>query len=152
MPAANFSTLLSISGAGLPPYSARGLTQQLSYIQQAIQQRRTINGKMLDLSLPQFRLFATTITGADQRPPFAYLPGTVVVVDCLSYLPFKTAGGTPERDTVPGSNIVEGAWTYYRPRITMMVQSLSISEEEWAAGVSWSMVLEEYEPDEELTT
>lgn len=151
MPAQGFSTLLVISGAGLPPYSARGLTQSLGYIQQAVQQRRTINGKMLDLSLEQFQLFTTTISGADQRPPFAYKPGTVVQVDCLSFLPYKTSGGSPERDTVPGSVIVEGDWTYYRPRLQMMCGPISISEEEWAAGVSWSMTLEELEMDDEVS-
>jgi hypothetical protein len=151
MPSLGFSTLLVISGAGLPPYSARGLTQSLGFIQQAVQQRRTINGKMLDLSLEQFRLFTSTISGADQRPPFAYVPGTVVTVDCLSYLAFKTSGGSPERDRVPGSDKVEGAWTYYRPRLQMMCGPISISEEEWVAGVSWSMTLEELEMDDEIS-
>ena len=151
MPSPGFSTLLVISGAGLPPYSARGLTQSLAFIQQAQQQRRTINGKMLDLSLDQFHLFSSTISGADQRPPFAYKAGTVVTVDCLSYLSFKTSGGTPERDRVPGSDIIEGDWTYYRPRLQMMVGALNITEEEWAAGVTWSLTLEELEMDDEVS-
>ncbi|RPH72716.1 MAG: hypothetical protein EHM78_02095 [Myxococcaceae bacterium] len=149
MPAPGFSTLLEISGAGLPPYSARGLTQTLAPIQQAAQMRRSINGKLIDVSLPQFKLFASSVSGADQRPPFAYFPGTLVTVRCLSFLSYKTSGGAQERDAVPGSHVVEGAWTYYRPVLVMRVMSFSISEEEWAAGVNWSVALEEYELDDD---
>lgn len=150
MPAPGFQTLLTLSGAGLPPYSARGLTQTLSPIGQSTQLRRTINGQLRDLSLPQFHVYASTISGDDQRPPYAYKPGTTVTVNCVQLLSFKSSGGVPQRNAVPSSDFEEGEWTFYRPQLVMVVTGWSMNFDEWAAGQSWSMTLEELElPDVE---
>src|SRR5688572_23522278 len=150
MPAPGFQTLLELSGPGLPLYSARGLSQTLAPIGQASQLRRTINGKMRDLSLPQFHLLTSTISGSDQRPPFAYKPGTIVTVNCVQLLSFKSSGGAPQRNAVVGSDFEEGEWTFYRPQLVMIVTGWSMAFEEWQADQSWSMTLEELElPDVE---
>lgn len=137
------NTNLVISGAGLSPYAVRGLTQTWKWLAQATQIRRTINGNARDISLPQFRKLESTITGSDQRPPFAYRPGAEVTVDCLFNLSYLTSGGAAERTVVSGSSFTEGDWTHYRPQLVCLVQTLDVTEDEWAAGVQWNMVLTE---------
>lgn len=139
-----FQTHFELSGAGLPPYSARGGTQTLGWIGAATYQRRTVNGAMKDLALPQFRLFAIGFNGQDQRPPFAYRPGAIVTLYSAQLLGYKTVGGTKERPKVPESTeIIEGDWTFYRPMLECMVESVSMNFEEWTAGQSWSIALNE---------
>ena len=48
-------SMLTLSGVGVPPYSARGLTQSLEPIDGAAQLRRTVNGALADLSYEPFR-------------------------------------------------------------------------------------------------
>ena len=138
-------TLLALSGMGVPPYSARGLKQNYTPIAQAIQTKRTVNGILKDVSSAQFEKYASTITGSDQRPPACdgVWPGKLVTVDCLFEFCYKTAGGSPARTIVPDSSHVEGDYTFYRPRLDMMVVSYHCDTDEWAAGVDWSMQLEE---------
>lgn len=138
-----FQTLFRMSGPGLPLYSARGLTQATQMIGQAASMRRTVNGKLIDLSLPQFKLFNIQVSGSDQRPPFAYKPGTIVTIESAQVFGYKTVGGTPERTLVVGSDFTEGAWTFYRPSLTCLVQAWSMNFVEWEAGQTWSMTLEE---------
>jgi hypothetical protein len=139
------TTLLSISGPGLTPYSVRGLTQTLEPIGQAAQVRRTINGDLIDVSAPQFRKYRSQISCADQQvPPLDGIwPGLVVTVDCMKELSYKTSGGSPARAVVPDSSRTEGAYTFYRPRLTMMVLAYTMSEDEYGAVNSWSLDLEE---------
>lgn len=138
-------TLLSISGQGISPYSARGLTQTLEPIQQASNTVRTANGGLLDISASQFHKFRSVITCTDQNAPaFEQLwPGTVITVDCAAELSYKTSGGTPSRSVVSGSSRVEGAYTLYRPQLTMVVLDYSTSADEWNADVQWTLTLEE---------
>jgi hypothetical protein len=137
--------LLSISGQGVQPYSARGLSQSLDPIAQASNARRTINGALKDVSFDAFRKFKSTITANDQTAPaFAELwPGEIVTVDCVAELSYLTAGGSPKRTVVAGSSRVEGDYTFYRPQLTMMVLSYATNAAEYDAQVSWSMQLEE---------
>jgi hypothetical protein len=138
-------TNLKLEGIGVPPYSARGVTQTLSPITQAAQLKRTINGVLKDLSSEQFQKYASTISATDQLAPSCdgVWPGKEVVVDCISELCYLTAGGTPQRTVVAGSSRVEGDYTYYRPQLTMRVLSFSSAEDEWARSNNWSMQLEE---------
>jgi hypothetical protein len=138
-------TLLALSGIGVTPYSARGLHQTYAPIQQALQTKRTVNGVLKDVSSTQFQKYASTISGADQQPPACdgVWPGRLITVDCLFYLSYKTAGGSPSRTEVPGSSYVEGDFTFYRPRLTMLVTAFSSDEDEWNAEITWSMQLEE---------
>jgi hypothetical protein len=139
------SDVLTLSGLGVPPYSARGANQTLEPIEAARQLRRTINGELIDLSRPEFRKYRSTISCADQQPPAVdgVWPGRVVTVDCISVLSYRTSGGTPARAVVPGSLYTEGDYTFYRPQLTMRVVSFSQDTDEYGAAVSWSLELEE---------
>ena len=139
------STLLRISGVGMSPYAARGLTQTLNPIDQSKDLRRTINGELVDFSIEQFRKYASVISGNDQMPIGVadVWPGREVQVECIAELYYGTAGGSAERPTVLGSERIEGPYTYYRPVLNMRVVDFNQSFDEWAAQVSWSLTLEE---------
>jgi len=139
------STLLVITGIAIPPYSARAISQTLFPIEQASQMRRTINGALVDISATQFRKYGSVITCTDQQHPAlnSIWPGLQVVVDCVCELSYLTSGGTAGRTVVTSSSRVEGSFTFYRPRLTMRVQSFDINTDEWGASVGWSLALEE---------
>lgn len=138
-------TLLNISGQGVSPYSARGLTQTLVPIDAAKNLRRSINGALQDLSQAQFRKYASVISCSDQNAPaFESMPvGTQVDVECVATLSYKTAGGAPTRPVVTDSSRVDGAYTIYRPRLTMRVMDWNSQEDEYGATVAWQLTLEE---------
>jgi hypothetical protein len=137
-------TVLALSGIGVPSYSARGLTQTLEPIDQATNLQRTINGSLLDLSSPSFRKYKSAITGSDQRAPSCdgLWPGRQVVVDCIAELAYAD-GGAAQRPAVDGSSVSEAGFTYYRPRLTMIVTGFQVSKDEWGAVAAWTMTLEE---------
>jgi hypothetical protein len=141
------STVLVLTLIGLPPYSARGLTQTLEPIDAAKQQRRTVNGTLMDLSVNQFHKFKSTISGNDQDPPAldAVMPGKVITVDCITELCYDaTYIGSPSRPPVSGSERTEQyPFIFYRPVLDMMVTAFQIERDEWGAQVSWSLNLEE---------
>lgn len=150
-------TVLTLSGVGVPPYSARGLTQSLAPIGASQQMRRTINGNLRDFSQSQFRKYGSTISGDDQQPPACdgVWPGRIVTVGCIVELAVQ--GVEPETETgsdseapfvfgrpaVAGSVRTESGFTFYRPVLTMMVTGFNQGRREWEAGVSWSLDLEE---------
>lgn len=139
------STLLKMTVLGLPPYAARGITQTLSWIDGAANLQRTINGELVDFSFDQFRKYQSTLSASDQRPPASdnVWPGAEVIVECIKELAYLTAGGTPQRPVAEGSSRVEGDYTFYRPVLIMMVKSIEMTADEWAAGEEWSISLEE---------
>ena len=139
------SKLLTLAGVGVPPYSARGLTQTLEPIEASAQLRRTVNGALVDLSYEAFRKYKSTIACQDQEPPAVdgVWPGRVVTVDCVAELCFATAGNSPARPAVDDSERVEGAFTFYRPILTMRVTGFSVTRDEYGSGVSWQIMLEE---------
>lgn len=141
----NALTLLSFNGEGIQPYSARGLSQSLEPIAQASNARRTINGALKDLAFDGFKKYKSTITANDQTAPaFAeQWPGKTIIVDCVAELSYLTAGGSAKRSVVSGSSRVEGAYTFYRPQLTMKVLGFTTNAEEYGAQVAWSMQLEE---------
>ena len=63
------SDVLTLSGIGVPPYSARGASQTLEPIASSQQLRRTINGELIDISRAEFRKYRSTISCVDQQPP-----------------------------------------------------------------------------------
>ena len=138
-------TLLVISGALLPPWSARGLTQTLEFIEAAGFFRRTVNGTLHNLAPAQLQLYRSVISCTDQRVPAidGIWPGDVVTVDCVVELAYVTAGGSAARTAVPGSPRIEGDYTFYRPRLTMQVITCPMLLEEWQASVGWELELEE---------
>ncbi len=134
---------LRIAGVGLPTASIRGVTQTLQPIAASQQMVRTVNGALRDLSAPQFRRFSSQLRCNDQDPPAlnGVWPGAIVTVECVAELAFLTASGTPERPVVESR--VAGAWTIYRPRLTMMVVSFDVDRDEWRAATGWTLDLEE---------
>lgn len=146
-PIAADSTLLVLSGIGVAPYSARGLKQTLEPIQGQANIRRDIDGGLMDLSANQFKKYRSVISGQDVDPPVCdgIWAGQVVVVDCIAQLCYPASqGSSPERTVVEGSERVDGDFTFYRPRLTMMVMSApQMTEDEWSREVTWSVELEE---------
>jgi hypothetical protein len=134
---------LVITGIGMPPASIRGVTQTLTPIGAAANMARTVNGGLIDLSAPEFRKYASSIQCSDQDPPelSGVWPGSTITVDCIAELSFTTSGGSAER-VVVGSRI-EGVYTIYRPRLTMMVVSFELTKDEWSAVNGWTLELEE---------
>jgi|ERR1019366_7974210 hypothetical protein len=142
---AGADTVLTISGLGFQ-YQARGLSQTLSVIKEAMQQQRTINGSLIDISNPIFRKYASKITCTDiNAPPFDGLwPGMVVTVHCAAVLCYRTGNpGSPHRPEVSGSSWTLGDMTFYRPVLEMMVGEQSESFDEWKSDFQWDLPLEE---------
>jgi hypothetical protein len=140
-------TLLRIIGAGLPPYSARGLTQTLEPIEPATYQRRDLNFKLHNLAHPRARLYRSTVTCTDRQPPAfdGLWPGMTVTVHCVKKLCRETDSDGLGRPAVPGSEVAAGGFTRYRPELVMMVVSCPQSFEEWRAREGWEIELEEIE-------
>jgi hypothetical protein len=138
-------TLLVLTGVGVPPFSCRGASQTHVPIQQAHQIKRTLNGVARNLSQAQFQKYSSVISCTDVQPPAidGVWPGRVVVVDCIFELCYLTANGGPAKPAVPGSSRVEGSFTFYRPRLEMMVIEFQSSRDEYGANNNWSMTLEE---------
>jgi hypothetical protein len=145
---ATSDTLLTISSFGNMLYQARGLNQTLTVIPEATQQERTINGTLTDLSNPQFRKYASTISVPQDvmAPPLdGVFPGMIVTVDCVVGLSFFTSGGNGpnNRPEVSGSSFQENGFTFYRPVLTMMVKKVETHFDEWKCQVGWTLDLEE---------
>lgn len=138
-------TVLEITGADLVPYSSRGATMTLAPIEQSKSTKRTINGELVDLALPQFQKYRATISCTDNNSPQfdRNWPGKSLTVKASAELSYKTAGGSPGRTVVTDSSHAEGDYTFYRPQLTMRVLSWDISYDEWGAEVGWNMELEE---------
>lgn len=139
------TTLLVLSGMGVAPYSARGLSQSIEIVDAAKSMRRTINGVLRDVSEPQFRKYKTTISCNDQDAPAldGYFPGMEVVVDCVAELSFAIHSGAPARPVVTGSERTENGFTFYRPQLTMLVTGFNETKDEYGATTSWTLDLEE---------
>lgn len=141
-------TVLKLEGMGIVPYSARGAVQTLDPIDQAgASIYRDVNGVLRSVGGTSFQKYRSEISCSDQRP-FAIdgvWPGKLVTVSCIARLAYKTSGGTPQRDVVVGSTETDsdGEYTFYRPKLSMMVTAFSVSHDEYGAEVSWSMTLEE---------
>lgn len=140
-------TILTISSFGAMLYQARGLTQTLKVISASKQLERTINGTLVDLSVPQFRKYQSTITVSNEvnAPPLdGIYPGMEVTVGCAVLLSYPTGRfGSPHRPEVSGSSYVEGDYTFYRPVLDMRVVDIDQSLAEWEGKNGWTLELEE---------
>ena len=140
------TTVLTISTFGVPPYSARGLTQALEPIAPAVGNVfRTINGGLLDLSRGQFKKYKSTITQTnDQNPPAndAFWPGQEITIDCIAELSYPV-GGSPSRSVVPDSAYTESGFIIYRPVLVMRVTAFTATKDEYGATTSWTLESEE---------
>ena len=142
--APNAFTLLQMVGLGVPPYSARGLSQSMAPIDQAAHIVRAIDGTLLDLSYAPFQKYKSTISCEDQAPPAVdgKWPGQLVTVHCVAELCFP-ANGSPARPMVPGSERTEEGFTFYRPILSMMVLAFNWDDDEYGRRIGWSLDLEE---------
>ncbi len=143
---ANDFTLLVMSGPGVSPYSARGLTQTYEPIQASAHLERDVNGNLLDFSAPQMRKYKSKISCTDQNEPAlcGVWPGTIVTVECVKEMSFLTS--TPEmqeRPAVAGSVRTEGDHTFYRPQMTFVFMNHSSSYEEFHHVITWTFEFEE---------
>lgn len=151
-------TLFDIAEVGVPPYSARGITEQLGPIQGAGQLFRDINGTLQDLGATQFRKYQLTVTCTDMDSPAleGIWPGMTLTIDCQTELSYLTSTGSPSRTVVPGSSRTglmaeddgggSDGFTYYRPRLTMKVMDYQIGTADgWDGnvGVNWQLQLQE---------
>lgn len=138
-------TLLVLSVGGVPLYSARDIQQTLQPIKASANARRTVNGLLVDLSVTAFDKYESQITCTDvEALAFDGLfPGMTVTIDCVSELVYKTAGGTPSRTVVEGSERVVGAYTIYRPRLNMMIVDMKQQLGESTHATQWELGLEE---------
>lgn len=131
----------------LTPYSARGITQTLVPIGGSIVgsgARRDVNGNLVNLTNPLFRKYATTVECSDVESPAldgAWL-GAIVEMACACELSYLT-GGTPQRQVVSGSSRTEGAFTFYRPFLTVMITEIDNAFEEWQHGYKWKIGAQE---------
>lgn len=138
------NSILRLEGIGVPPYASRGLTEQIQIIE-TDDVVRTINGELVDWGFEQAHKYQLTITGNDMRPPACagVWKGKVVTVHAISHLGYDTLTGAPERSVVPGSEIIESGFTYYRPVLEMMVMDWTCTTHEYDAQADWQMVLQE---------
>jgi hypothetical protein len=91
------------------------------------------------------RKYKSTISCTDMDSPAldGIWAGMPLTVDCVPELGYLTAGGSPQRTVVSGSSRTSGAWTYYRPRLDMMVVNYTTGTDEYGAAVAWTLDLEE---------
>jgi hypothetical protein len=133
---------------GVPPYAARGLHGTLRPIDMAQgsdRVRRTVNGTLVDVSAVQMRKYLLEASGDDMDSPAlaSMWPGMAFNVDCHVELAYPTGLIVPDRTPVPGSERVEGDYTFYCPQMLMRLIEFQIGRDEWGAAVSWSLTLEE---------
>ena len=143
----NDFTLLVISGPGIAPYSARGLVQTYEPISASSHLERAVNGKMLDLSAPQMRLYKSKISCTDQNTPAlsGIWPGTIINVLCVGEMSFPTAQPElQERPAVDGSLRVVGDYTFYRPIMDFIFTNHNVTGEEYQRAYAWAFDWEEW--------
>ncbi|TIX27299.1 hypothetical protein [Mesorhizobium sp.] len=142
-------TELRLDPIGVPPYSARNITQTLEPIDGAAQLARTVNGALIDLADGTYRKYKSNISCTDgQQPALSGIwPGMVLTVDCVVELSYLIATGSPDREvagnTAEPATRTEGLFTFYRPRLTMRVVGYRTSLVEWDGDEAWSLDLEE---------
>lgn len=138
--------IVSLTGNDiLTPYSARGVTETLTAIEQNIPPRRDVNGGLRDIRFAAFDKYKITLECTDFSAPAldGVWRGQTVVVSCASELRYRTSGGAPARTVVAGSSRVDGDFTYYRPQITARIFDVSQQFSEWSAEYAWRLELEE---------
>jgi hypothetical protein len=144
-------TLLRLSPIGIPPYSARGISQTLEPIDAAASMRRTVNGTLVDISASQFRLYKSSISCTDQDHPAldGIWPGQILTVDCICELSYAdTTDGSPSRPLADTSaERTDEGYVFFRPQLTMMVTGYKVDNDEWGHDIGWTLDLEEVAPE-----
>lgn len=134
-------THLVLIGMGVPLYSGRRLTNTITPIEQAKYQRRTINGRLVDLSVTQFQKYEGEISCTDQAPPAidGVWPGRVLTMWSAAELSFLTATSGPDRPAVSGSERIEGDFTRYRPILAVMLGKWTLRQDDFGASIGWTL-------------
>lgn len=141
-------TELVISGDGMPPTAVRGIVETLAPIANPMFDKYRLTISCSDMNAPAFDavrvgLWKRTVNGGLIDLSGA---GTVLTVDCVSELAYKTGGSPaagPQRTAVSGSSREADGFTFYRPQLTMGVVAKSQETNEYGAVVSWIIELEE---------
>lgn len=142
------TTVLRLSGIGVPDYSVRGTVKQtLEPISMLVSDDliwRDVNGTIVDTTPVQFRKYRSEISAEDVDPPAfdGLWPGQEIIVDCISELSFPL-GSAATRPIMPNSSRLVGNHQFYRPQLTMVVREWNMQQSEYSDSVSWSLVLEE---------
>lgn len=133
--------LSGMSGLELTTYSARDLTQTLEPTPESGSLAESVNGETLDLSYPWFQKLQSTVTCKDTMAPCLNRVwiGQLCVVQCVVERSYKTGLDTPDRSVVSGSSRVEGAFTFYRPELTMRITAIRNGLVEYKADYSWQI-------------
>ena len=144
-------TLLTLSGNGIAPYSARGCTQTLQPIEQIAARgasssfiARTVNGGLVSVTPSGFLKYKSSVKCKDRNSPAidGVWPGALVTVGCITELSYPT-GGAAQRPAVAGSSRTDSGYTFYRPLLAMMVMAFQVETDEWGAEIGWQLDLEE---------
>ena len=140
-------TLIPLSGHNNPvlqKYAVRGLTQTLKQIGDPSNIRRTVDGRLVNLTPPWFQQYASTVTCKDVNAPCLdnAWRGVICEVHCCTELSYIS--GSPTRPVVSGSTRVdELGITYYRPILIMMVMDIDQNFAEWESLWNWRIDLQE---------
>lgn len=141
------AVLTPIGGATAPMlsnFSFRAAQHSLELIAGPAPER-DINGTLIDLTSTQFRKYKVALTCKDFTVPAldnAWI-GQQVTLDCALEMAYFTAGGVAQRPSVTGSARIEGAYTFYRMSLTMMITGIKTVFDEWATEYSSDIELEE---------
>lgn len=139
---------LVISGDGMPETAVRGIQETLEPIDNAMFDKYRLTISCSDINAPAFDalrvgLWRRTVNGGAVDLSGV---GSVVTIDCISELSYLTAGSpapTPQRTPVSDSSRTSGAYTFYRPQLTVGLISKSQETDEYGAICSWSAEFEE---------
>lgn len=141
-------TELVISGDGMPPTSVRGITETLEPIDNPQFDKYRLTIQCSDLNSPAFDPLRVGNWRRTVNGGLIDLSGngSVLTVGCISELVYLTASSPasgPQRTAVSGSSRTFGAYTAYRPELTVGLISKSQETDEYGAVVQWTAEFEE---------
>ena len=165
-------TLLTISGVGLPPMSARGCKQELIPLPNG-EFRKTVNGALVFVKTSEYQRYQTTIKCSDMNCPAVgnIWIGSKVEIGCIQSI-WQNADSSEKiiylsRTPVKGSVIVinsnnklirhtvEGSAVHileeisgqifisFRPILEMLITDFRVETNEWELKTSWILCAEE---------
>lgn len=136
---------LAMTGIDLPPYALRTIKQTHEIIPQAQQQRRTVNSILRNFARDEWQKIKSTITCTDQQDPgFTRLKlGTITTIDCVFWISYRTSAPGVEPRYPVVESYADGDYTFYRPRIVMMVINHRTEWDDNNAVSGWVMEVEE---------